>query len=367
MPAHVPAKRVIGLGAAILFYCSQVPGSEDIQVHCRGQGPSLYLIGGGPAFTTWNLQPIQDRLSDGYRVCRWDMRGVGDNAGLPVKPGVSALAQWLDDMNDVLPPAPVTLWGHSWGALQVLLFARQYPERVSSLILSNPVDPALRSLEHIERKRFVHPENHGRLALEDMGTPAEDLHNLRSKVASYFVDAEQGWAYASGFTGADANNRLNVRVWDDYRQTPLSESDVRRAGGQDQRRHLLPRRRAATRILRRVPAPLGRREASRPGRMRPLPVGGESASLLCRPGASAPGPVGLGGACCAFERARGAVPAGFRITRDATQGLGATRVKTFSQVLKLVQSAFPAGIKDRPPDWRSSAPALAGRQVIRLS
>ena len=227
MPAHVPAKRVIGLGAAILFYCSQVPSSEDIQVHCRGQGPSLYLIGGGPAFTTWNLQPIQDRLSDGYRVCRWDMRGVGDNAGLPVKPGVSALAQWLDDMNDVLPPAPATLWGHSWGALQVLLFARQYPERASSLILSNPVDPSWRSLEHIERKRLVHPENHGRLALEDMGTPAEDLHNLRSKVASYFVDAEQGWAYASGFTGADANNRLNVRVWDDYRQTPLSGSDVR--------------------------------------------------------------------------------------------------------------------------------------------
>jgi pimeloyl-ACP methyl ester carboxylesterase len=155
------------------------------------------------------------------------MRGVGDNAGLPVKPDVSALAQWLDDMNDVLPPAPVTLWGHSWGALQVLLFARQYPERVSRLILSNPVDPALRSLEHIERKRFVHPENHSRLVLEDMGTPAEDLHNLRSKVASYFVDAEQGWAYASGFTRADANNRLNVRVWDDYRQAPLSGADVR--------------------------------------------------------------------------------------------------------------------------------------------
>jgi len=113
MPAHLPAKGAIGFAAAILFCCSQATASEAIQVHCRGQGPTLYLIGGGPAYTTWNLQPIQHRLSDGYRVCRWDMRGVGDNAGLPVKPGVSALAQWLDDMNDVLPPAPVTLWGHS--------------------------------------------------------------------------------------------------------------------------------------------------------------------------------------------------------------------------------------------------------------
>lgn len=125
MPAHLSAKCVIGLGAAILFYCSQAPGSEDIQVRCRGQGgPSLYLIGGGPASTAWNLQSIQDRLSDCYRVCRWDMRGIGDNAGFPAKPGVSALSQWLDDMNDVLPPAPVTLWGHSWGALQVLLLCR---------------------------------------------------------------------------------------------------------------------------------------------------------------------------------------------------------------------------------------------------
>jgi hypothetical protein len=39
-----------------------------------------------------------------------------------------------------------------------------------------------------------------------------------------------------------------------------------------------------------------KREASRPGWMRPLPVGGESASLLRRPGASAPGRVGFGGA-----------------------------------------------------------------------
>jgi pimeloyl-ACP methyl ester carboxylesterase len=155
------------------------------------------------------------------------MRGVGDNARLPVESEVPALAQWLEDMREILPAEPATLWGHSWGALQALLFARRHPERVSRLILSNPVDPALRSLEHIEQKRFVHPGNHTGLALEDMGTPEEDLHNLRSKVASYFVDPAQGWAYASGFTGADANNRLNVRIWDDYRQSPLADADVR--------------------------------------------------------------------------------------------------------------------------------------------
>ena len=140
-----------------------------------------------------------------YRVCRWDMRGVGDNAALTLEPQGSALSQWLRDMQEVLPPEPVALWGHSWGALQVLLFAKQHPERVSRLVLSNPVDPGLRSLEHIEQKRFVHPENHNRLALADIGTPAEDLHNLRSKVASYFVDAEQGYILTNHHVVSDAD------------------------------------------------------------------------------------------------------------------------------------------------------------------
>lgn len=64
----------------------------------------VYLVGGGPAFTTWNLTPIQQQFNKNYRVCRWDMRGVGDNAGLAIKPEQSALSQWLDDMQATLPP-----------------------------------------------------------------------------------------------------------------------------------------------------------------------------------------------------------------------------------------------------------------------
>jgi pimeloyl-ACP methyl ester carboxylesterase len=155
------------------------------------------------------------------------MRGVGDNADLPVRSDVPVLEQWLGDMRRVLPEEPVVLWGHSWGALQAMLFARAHPGRVGRLVLSNPVDPGLRSLDGIEHKRFNHPHPANGLELEDIGTPAEALYNLRSKVASYFVDAEQGWAYAAQFGRSDANNRLNVRIWEEYRQQPLTASDVR--------------------------------------------------------------------------------------------------------------------------------------------
>ena len=201
---------------------------DDIKVHCQGQGPRVYLIGGGPAFTTWNLQPIQNKLSTRYKVCRWDMRGVGDNVGLAVATRRSALSQWIQDMHDVLPEAPVVLWGHSWGALQVLLFAKQYPGRVSKLILSNPVDPALRSHEHIEQNRFIHPDITHRLKLEDIGTSVEQRHSFQSMIASYFIDARQGWEYASGFTQRDSNSSLNVRIWEEYRNSPLADADIRR-------------------------------------------------------------------------------------------------------------------------------------------
>lgn len=210
------------------FFFSTASLQANVKVHCSGDGPLIYLIGGGPAFTTWNLQPIQQKLNNKYRVCRWDMRGVGNNADLLIKSEQTVLSQWLQDMQTILPQQPVMLWGHSWGALQVLLFARQHPQRVSKLILSNPVDPALRSLTRIEQKRFNHPDTQQHLTLDDIGTPVEELYSLRSKIASYFVDANQGWAYAQQFDKTDANNHLNIRVWNEYRDTPLSQADMTR-------------------------------------------------------------------------------------------------------------------------------------------
>ena len=128
-------------------------------------------------------------------------------------------------MGQVLGQEQVILWGHSWGALQVLLFASQHPERVLHVVLSNPVDPELKSLEHIEQKRFVHP-NRKSLSLDEYGTEAEALHNLHSKIASYFEDEQKGWAYAELFSRKDANNVLNVQIWEEYRQSSLTKQDL---------------------------------------------------------------------------------------------------------------------------------------------
>ena len=201
---------------------NQTAVSDKVVVHCKGSGQPLYLIVGGPAFTSKHLEPIQQQLQDRYRVCRLDMRGVGENAALPLKVETPVIDQWLMDMAAVLPEQPVLLWGQSWGALQSLLFASRYPERVKAIVLSNPVDPELASIEDIEIKRYLHTYVESKLSIDDMGTDVEKRHRLRSKIASYFVDAEQGWEYSAQFDHSDTNSQLNVQVWQEYRQQPLS-------------------------------------------------------------------------------------------------------------------------------------------------
>ena len=212
----------------LVLFCALYASVVEAQltVICLGSGEPVYLIGGGPAFSTSNLAPIQQKLAEHYKTCRWDMRGVGVNATSPVSTESPILMQWIADMAHTLPPQPVVLWGHSWGALQVLLFAKHYPDRVKAMVLNNPVDPALRSLEHIESKRYVHPDVESRLNIDDIGTGAERLHRFRSKIASYFFDAELGWAYSSEFSPADSNNELNIQIWQEYSRMPLSADDI---------------------------------------------------------------------------------------------------------------------------------------------
>lgn len=212
--------------ACLLMLLSASPVVAQINVNCEGTGRHVYLIGGGPAFTSWNLAPVQKKLAAHYRVCRWDMRGVGDNADLEVSSTQPALQQWIDDMATVLPEQPVILWGHSWGALQSLLFTRRFPERVKALVLNNPVDPGLESLVNIESKRYVHPYVEAQLLIDDIDTPNEARHRFRSKIASYFMDARQGWEYSAAFRAQDTNNALNVRIWEEYRQMMLTPVDM---------------------------------------------------------------------------------------------------------------------------------------------
>ncbi len=88
------------------------------------------------------------RLARGGRVLLYDLRGHGRSARAPSGYGSESMAGDLEALLDgQLGDGPVTLVGHSWGALVALRFALRHPGRVARLALVEAPLPPSRALE----------------------------------------------------------------------------------------------------------------------------------------------------------------------------------------------------------------------------
>lgn len=69
------------------------------------------------------------------RIIAPDLRGRGRSNALPGPFGMAAHAQDLAALLDAVSAGPIVVLGHSMGAFVAQVFARAYPQRVSSLLL----------------------------------------------------------------------------------------------------------------------------------------------------------------------------------------------------------------------------------------
>jgi proline iminopeptidase len=119
----------IAVGDAALYY-------REI-----GRGLPIIVLHGGPDFDQSYLLPEMDRLADTYHLIYYDQRGRGRSA-VGVRPAEVSLASDIADIDAVreyFHLDRVVLMGHSWGTELALEYALQHPQRVSRLILLNPV------------------------------------------------------------------------------------------------------------------------------------------------------------------------------------------------------------------------------------
>lgn len=224
-------------------------GDRTLRHHSMGEpcGAPVILLGGGPGFSSWNLEPVQRRLAElGYRTAIMDMLGVGENAaGEDALEGQELLDTWVAQIEAlrraVAEERPVVLLGHSWGALMALLYTRAHPDVVRRLVLLNPVDPKRRAMRHVAEQIDVRrakalgeawdsePAWEQRIGEEaDPATTAR--HQIGRSLPSYFLDYAQGQRYAERFDASDFSPALNIEGWRAYRENPV-EYDTIRAWG----------------------------------------------------------------------------------------------------------------------------------------
>jgi pimeloyl-ACP methyl ester carboxylesterase len=113
-------------------------GGYRLRVECRGKGSPAVVLDSGLTFgrKTWDfVWPIITKFS---RAFAYDRAGLGESERVP-RPRTSL--QIINDLHKALirahVPPPYVLVGHSFGGLNVRLYASYYPQEVVGLVLIN--------------------------------------------------------------------------------------------------------------------------------------------------------------------------------------------------------------------------------------
>lgn len=115
-------------------------GADSVSYRQTGQGPAMVLLHGiGSASGSW--LPLLSCAPAHQRVLAWDAPGYGLSSPLAeAQPSALDYAQrlwrWLDAL--AIGPAPITLVGHSLGALMAAAAAGMRPESVKRMVLLSP-------------------------------------------------------------------------------------------------------------------------------------------------------------------------------------------------------------------------------------
>lgn len=109
---------------------------HQMHIYCIGEGsPTVVLEAGWGAESLWWYR-VQNQLAEDTRVCAYDRPGMGFSEWTtqsrdPIT--VVSELHTLLDMADIEPPYVVV--GHSYGAVLVRVFAYQYPDDVTGIVL----------------------------------------------------------------------------------------------------------------------------------------------------------------------------------------------------------------------------------------
>ena len=116
-------------------------GGYHLHINCTGSGSPTVVVesGWGDMSATWGW--VQPEIAKTTRICTYDRAGMGWSEASP-KPRTAR--EYAQELHTLLAkanePGPYVLVGHSMGGFTVIVYAHDYPDEVSGLVLVDMQD-----------------------------------------------------------------------------------------------------------------------------------------------------------------------------------------------------------------------------------
>jgi proline iminopeptidase len=223
--------RVSGAGPSSLASKTHTREIRGVKIFERrlGSGPPTIVLHGGPGAHHDYLLPGFDALARSRELIYYDQRGGGRSpVAREVPVGWKEQVADLEELRRQWGLERLNLAGYSWGGLLALLYAVEFPARVSHLALVSPA-PAWRQARIEFERRFQErnlapPLQAERARLRESGLRDRDPDAYARRlfelsVAPYFFDP----ARAGELTPFRVTGRTQQEVWaslEDYDLRP---------------------------------------------------------------------------------------------------------------------------------------------------
>jgi len=111
-------------------------GEHRLHLNCRGTGVPAVILDAGLGGSSLEWSQIQPTLAERFMTCAYDRAGYGWSEGGPLPRTSERIVFELNTLlRNAAIPSPFVLVGHSFGGLNVRLYASYYPEQVAGLVL----------------------------------------------------------------------------------------------------------------------------------------------------------------------------------------------------------------------------------------
>ena len=201
-----------------------IAGIGPLYYEVEGEGPPVLLVGGGPGVDHSHYHPWFSRLAQGRRVIYYDHPGTGRSVPAEDVFTVEAYSAAIDALREHLGIDSLALIGLSFGGIPAVEFARQHPDRVAALVLSNAHVDARGwqegNIDHVNLTLREHyPESWAEIAalrsagvtsaderyqeLLGVALPGLEWAEAGSRPALNQPDSPPSWRAYAAFVGAD--------------------------------------------------------------------------------------------------------------------------------------------------------------------